>query len=239
MCSNLSGTPTDAISITSGRDPSPDPTSPELIKSIPFTGLLEIEDECGVQQRVQIDFELEVASTGFNQGETRVLTETRETKITLGFEGPTIGNEPIRSLPRTPHLHARRLFIKISPSVESGEYEYILAEQYPNMGFLDTLKVTNIQTKGIAITAVGSLSPSLAAQVNIQSGSSVERIPLSRAVGRDFRINKSGGSHYWDYPLTGHNSYSTFLSLPPLYIDSQIPSHNASHRDNRFSRSLS
>lgn len=200
------------IANITSEEPNPTPVSSQICNGVPFVGLLKMEDSQGVQQRIQIEFELEVTTSKFCDHQTQITTDIKMSALTLSFEDPTIQGQPVLTRPQIPHLRAQSLFIKIRPVVASGEY--VLLRQTPQEDFLDST-VTISKDRGAAVRGSVSAVPSVQAEFNMKVGESTNRTPLSRAFGKKMRIGKVNGQHYWRYGLTCNSIYSSYLLLPP------------------------
>ena len=195
--------------VASSPDPSPQPGSDQMQGSFPFIGLLILEDQSGVQQKVQMEFELDIKA--FSQGNGhRSQTQTNLTNFSLSLsDAETVGDKIISG--RMPHIRTSELSLEMTAQPRSGKH--ILSSQQPQPDFTD-IKVSASNEVNYGGTLVASATPAVHIDYAKKFGNTTESTPFSRAFKR-VHIGKGGGLFYWKYTFAHPSAYSNHILLPP------------------------
>jgi hypothetical protein len=217
----LDGTPdgTSNDSPPPPNDPPPPPplaAEPRSKKRHPFTGLLTIENECGLEQSIKTSFSLIIDS---NSDDGSILTEITLNEFRLILPSPSNPHRSSSRVPLKEHFRPVSLSLTVSPGCSQELLSCELCGQRPEMNWWKT-KIGHSRDTSIGAN-VGISGPIPTAQIPIavKFGSATEHIPLLDYINfNKTEINEIRGKrmrmHFWRYPMQANHPVGGRLTLP-------------------------
>jgi hypothetical protein len=185
---------------------------PRMSENIPFIAVLVVEDANGIQQTIKLIVDLELQTSKVTDGQKQVKTQTIIDSLSLVLPAPSIQGRPLPTLPKVPHLRAQKISVEIKPSGHPDEYDLLWS--YPAEDFVVS-KITNAKQVTLGAISNLALNPSLQFNFARKTGEIIERIPISQAIDlKNMCFGERNGAHFWDYPLTYAQAYSSAINLP-------------------------